>query len=178
MYQVTQTLCVSVHSYTLTWMVVLYMPNWILYMCSVDDTLRRLGLRMVSVLGDGHCFFRTLEHLQPACTFMHWRTRLADFVQAKADHDGLHRWYLDRFNAIASERAGGSTCSTFEQFIQVMRRHEWGYADWITEFSCIEQAVVLVVDHTGGLSQTRHRSVATVRHVYCMINQATAAGNK
>jgi hypothetical protein len=107
---------------------------------------------------------------------MQWRVKLADYVQAKADHDNLHRWYVTRFNVIASGRTGGKQVNSFDALITAMRQHEWGYSDWITEFSALEQVQVVVVDHHGGLSSTRHISVVKPRNTYFIFNQATPSG--
>lgn len=142
----------------------------------LPSVLCDLGLQMVEVEGDGHCFFRSLAFLCPPLSFRQWRHKLADHVEAKADHDQLHSWYLARFNDISAERPGGKQLNSFEALIHSMRNGEWGYSDWITEFSALQQVQVVVVDHQGHLASTRHRSVSTVRHTYFIVNQATQSG--
>ena len=147
------------------------------YRSELDELLDRLGLKILQVQGDGHCLFRCLQHFIPKFDFREWRIRITNHVQVKADQDALHDWHVSRFNDLARERMGGRPVENFYQFIEGMRTSEWGYSDWIAEFSCIEQVQVLVVDPRGRLSMTRHRSVARVRKTFFMINQENDSGN-
>ncbi len=124
--------------------------------------LQNLGLQVVNVPGDGHCLFHSFEQFMKKRSFSEWRNALASSIQdrkflellsgvrmhcdncvfcrvsADTEHVEWKIWYLSRANE--SLFYLGRSYSKFEALMDAMRRDEWGYSDFISEF-CLHNEV-------------------------------------
>ena len=136
-----------------------------------------LGLRMEEVLGDGSCLFRAFSALCTFRTHRQWRELLADRIQNRAEEEDTEQWWLDRANHSLEEllRKKGPYTS-WTDFMDDMRKDQWGYVDWQHEFSLEQQAALVSFDSDGAATYIRHRAVAKVKNTFFLVNQKNSQG--
>ncbi len=105
----------------------------LLFRPAIYKHLKRLGLAVHEVPGDGHCMFHAFSVLEPQRSFQEWREVLSSQLEERAAQakDGEDdNWFLARANQQLR-----TNYSSFGNLMENMRKNEWGYSDFITEFT-------------------------------------------
>lgn len=130
-----------------------------------------MGLALQDVPGDGNCLFHSFAMLDNSKSSSEWRKHLCNQIQAKADFEMSHKWYLDRANDSL-----GRKFQTFSQFLAAMRGTEWGYSDFISQFATETQAEILVLDSDNRWAYTRPMGLLTVSKTFALLNSSDKKG--
>jgi hypothetical protein len=144
-----------------------------------------MGLIMETVVGDGNCLFRCFEAFDPSRDHKQWRQQLVDHLEALvAVEPHRENHYLGRGNAALEDlmwvtrydKQSGKWVriqqwyNTFHDLMQAMRRGQWGYTDFILEFSLLTKLAVITFDPSGRPAYNRHPALATVKDTVFMVN--------
>jgi hypothetical protein len=150
-----------------------------------------LGLRMEPVLGDGNCLFQCFHAFDPSRDHNQWRQSLVDRIEglvAAEPHREHH--YLGRGNACLEDllwvtkfdRQAGKVVrsqrryETFHDLMQAMRKGQWGYTEFILEFSLHTRLAVICFDPSGRPVYNRHEALATVKGTVFLVNSKNDRG--
>jgi hypothetical protein len=144
-----------------------------------------MGLTMETVLGDGNCLFRCFQAFNSSRDHQQWRQGLVDHLEglvAVEPHRESH--YLGRGNTALEDLLWVSRYDkktgklvrtqqlyrTFHDLMQAMRGGQWGYTEFILEFSLLTKLAVVTFDPSGRAAYNRHPALATVKDTVFMVN--------